>query len=336
MTKSVSARIEYLDYARGFAVFTMFLQHCMLVHEYNLGETSPLGIIFVALGTAPAAPVFLLLMGVFLARSKSSFTGMIKRGAIIVGLGYLLSLLRFTLPLLLSGETEFPAGESPVENLFAVDIFQTAGLSLMVGAVLRKCIPQKWILASLGIAIILAAPFLWKAEPVASPLNLLWGTAPQVYFPFFPWFYYPLIGMAVSEYVTDRSFITRHIRQILGISFGLALLGIPLLFITPMGDYLRSGAAVHLGILAFIFIWFLGLLRLEQTGFKHSRTARTLLFWSRNVTGIYFIQWVLFGWSMLLFGGNAQPDYIAAAIGFTILLMTHYLVKINWVRKLFP
>ena len=330
----MARRIAYLDYARGFAVFTMFLQHCMLVHEYNHGDTTPLELVFVLLGTAPAAPVFLLLMGVFLAQSRAPLPVVLKRGAVLIALGYLLNLLRFTLPLLLSGETEFLPGESPLEHLFAVDILHAAGLSFIIGGVLKRYCP-KWAWAAAALVVILVSPFLWRTEPLPSPLNLLWGAAPQVYFPLFPWLFYPLAGMLISDDIANGSLFSRSTRLVVGLIGGLAASCL-LLLIAPVGDYVRAGPGVHLGILAFIVLWLLGLYRLERTRFSDSRVAATLSFWSINVTSIYCIQWLLFGWSILLFDAGQQPDYRAALIGLGVLVITHSLVKSERVRSVFP
>ncbi len=82
----------------------MVLQHAMLVYAVSEGETSILGRIVLLLGTAPAAPVFLLVMGIFLGRSTKGLPYAIRRGVQLLALGYLLNLLRFTLPLLITDE----------------------------------------------------------------------------------------------------------------------------------------------------------------------------------------------------------------------------------------
>ena len=87
---SQKKRILYLDIARGFAILFMFTQHCMIVHEKTSGfGDTILGNIFVFSGTAPAAPVFMIVMGVFLMRSKASLQKNIFRGIKLIFLGYL-------------------------------------------------------------------------------------------------------------------------------------------------------------------------------------------------------------------------------------------------------
>lgn len=60
------ARIYSLDFVRGIAVLFMIMQHAMIMFEKTEGEGDTIiGNIFILLGTAPAAPVFVFIMGVF-------------------------------------------------------------------------------------------------------------------------------------------------------------------------------------------------------------------------------------------------------------------------------
>lgn len=67
-----SKRIVFLDLARGLAVFFMVMQHAVIVYAAGEGEQSVLGSVVLRLANVLGAPVFLIVMGVFLARSKST------------------------------------------------------------------------------------------------------------------------------------------------------------------------------------------------------------------------------------------------------------------------
>ncbi|MED1918913.1 heparan-alpha-glucosaminide N-acetyltransferase domain-containing protein, partial [Bacillus thuringiensis] len=125
LAQGESNRIFYLDFARGLAVFFMIMQHAMIMHERTSGEGDTLlGNLFVLLGTAPAAPVFIFIMGVFAVRSKKSVAENMIRGCKIFAFGYVLNVLRFTIPFSLAGDSGVA-----MSHLFMVDIFQLAGLS---------------------------------------------------------------------------------------------------------------------------------------------------------------------------------------------------------------
>jgi len=306
----------------------------MLVYDYSEGEGTWLGVLFSLLGTAPAAPVFLLLMGVFLWRSRVSLAVSVVRGVRLILLGYLLNFLRFSLPVYLFSSADLLPGDSSLDYFFEVDILHLAGLSLIFGAVCKKFLSRKLILL-LALVIVFVAPFLWQSEPILSPLLLFWGDSTHTHFPFFPWFFYPLVGMAISGVATDPDLLRRLHKKISALAAVTVAVGLSLLPFFPIVSYVRGGPALHFLILGFVFFWLLGFFALAKTRFAGSFFARILTFWSSHVTTIYFLQWILFGWGILIFGFASQPDYIAAAIGCGVLFLTDRLVRLSWIQKIF-
>lgn len=337
MARQEKSRILYLDIAKGLAILFMFTQHCMLVHEKTAGEgTNILANIFVLLGTAPAAPIFMLIMGVFLSASKSNFTMNILRGIKLIALGYLLNLLRFTLPLFIAGTAGFQyiAGETPLSMFLSVDILQLAGLSIIFGSFLKRFLDNKIVAPIIIVAILICSPLLWENWGDKPIFSILWGAGKNVYFPFFPWCVYPIIGMSLSRFLLDMSNHKKDIRTLLWSGFFIIVIGIGTFDVFPVGDYHRSGAAIHFLMIGFILVW-LSACRWISNRFSNTCIIDTLVFWSKNVTAVYFIQWVLFGWSILIFGANKQNAYVAAFIGLIVLIATHLLVKRNVVKNAF-
>ena len=331
-------RVIYLDIARGLAILFMFTQHCILVHEKTAGEGSNiLANIFVLLGTAPAAPVFMLIMGVFIGSSKSNFKTNILRGIKIIVLGYLLNLLRFSIPLFIVGTAGFQLvdGETPLSMFLAVDILQLAGLALIAGSFMKNIINNKIIAPIIIVAIMIISPLLWDNFGDSPIFYILWGANKNVYFPFFPWFNYPLLGMYLSKLLLDINNGTRNNKMLILTGISLIIIGILIFDFFPVGDYHRSGAAIHLLIIGFIFIWLFGCWWISNKFSSTNIIIRTLSFWSKNVTAIYFIQWVIFGWSILIFDANKQNAYVAALIGLVVLIITHLLIKTRFVKKVF-
>lgn len=351
--EKANKRIYYLDIARGFAIFGMFAQHCMVVHEVSRGEgDSLLANLFVLLGTAPAAPVFMLLMGVFLIKSKASTRQNIWRGIKLLILGLTLNLFRFTIPLLIavllygSDNLNLAEGETPLALLFSVDILQLAGLSLIFCTVLKQIAGQRNTIPLLILIVLLASPFLWGRFGGNPLSDLFWGNTNTVYFPFFPWIIYPLLGMYLSRHLLSDEMLKINLKKMGRYGFGFSILGsLSLLLsafgilafdvISPRGDYYRSGASIHLLMIGFVLSWFSVCYWFEQTLGIENRIIKVLIFWSKNVTAIYFVQWVLFGWSMLILDANQLNAVNAALVGLIVLLITHFSVKREGVRKLF-
>lgn len=326
-------RIYYLDLVRGLAVFFMVMQHTMLVNEFTGGEGQ--GIIsglFVLLGTAPAAPVFMFIMGLFIMRSKADDKGLFKRGIKLLISGYVLNILRFTLPMLIAGEIT-----EGVSMFWGVDILQLAGLSYIMAIGVRKIANNKVLVPILCGVILLISPLLWGLtdNPVT---DLLWGTNGNVAFPFFPWCVYPMLGMYFSSYfvkpeldkvVKKKVFIGASITAIIGIlAFGLF----------PHADYSRFGFGASLLIIAFVLFYLL----LSETiiknckRFRESKVAKTIYYWSNEVTNIYIVQWIIFGWGMLLLGANEFGEIASMLIGFGVMLITYVVVKYTKVTKIIP
>lgn len=333
-------RIRYLDYARGFAVFTMFLQHTMLAHELSGGDGDTLlGNIFVLLGTAPAAPVFMLIMGIFLGLSRKGGLETVWRGVKLLILGYILNLLRFSIPLLLAGDSgmDITSGETPLSLLLTVDIFQLAGLAMICSVPLKRFINKSWIIALVAALVALISPLLWGLYDRIYPLAMLWGEGRNIFFPLFPYLLYPLLGMALAGLLTNRERLAASGKWLITAGIGAILLGAALLIleIDSPGDYHRSGPALHLIIAGFILLWLLLWNLVEKKVSPENPILKLLYFWSKNVTSIYFIQWVLFGFSILIFGANEQVDYIAALIGAGVLLITDLTVRFTGIKRLF-
>lgn len=90
--------------------------------------------------------------------------------------------------------------------------------------------------------------------------------------------------------------------------------------------------------MSFILLWLPAsnyiVTKLATKGFN--KLLDTVYFWSNNVTNIYIVQWIIFGWSILLIGSNQMLDYVAMIIGFMVLLITHFLLKYTKSRYLLP
>lgn len=335
---SNSKRIFYLDFARGLAVFFMIMQHAMIMHERTAGEGNTiLGNIFICLGTAPAAPVFILIMGIFFVQSKKSIKENIIRGCKLFAFGYVLNLIRFTFPLLLAGGSYNP-GQGPISLLFLVDIFQLTGLSLIFFSVFKKYADNLYILPTVILIILLVSPYLWGLQDHIFIFNPLWGAGKNTDFPLFPWAVYFLLGMYLSKHLQKQTLEKQIKKKLILSSLFLGTIGIATISFFPIGDYYRSGLSIHFLMMSFIFLWLplsdYLVAKLIKRGCD--KLLNTIYFWSKNVTGVYIIQWIIFGWSILLLGANQMTDYVAMIIGFIVLLITHFSLKYTKLKYFLP
>lgn len=329
-------RIAFLDFSRGLAILFMIMQHAMILFDQQKGEGGILGITILLLGTAPAAPVFMIIMGIFFSKKKEIIlTKEITRGIKLIFIGYILNFFRFFIPSL--AENQFvintpvlTTSNCPIAMLLSIDILQMAGYSWIVMAFLKKYSFNAISILTFALCITTAAPFLWRESSLYTPLASLWGTGENVYFPLLPWLIYPLIGMATGPLIhTKNNAKLLKKGTLLGALFILAGTSM-LLFLEDFklfcaGDYHRSGISIHLIIIGFIAIWF-WLSHFLLTLKPIQKLMPLFTFWSKNVTTVYIIQWTLFGFSFFFLDQNQFSEFQSFSLGILIVIISHLLL----------
>ena len=94
-----------------------------------------------------------------------------------------------------------------------------------------------------------------------------------------------------------------------------------------VGDYARSGPSVHFAMFGFVFMW-LSFCWWLINQIPNNPLLKLLFFWSANVTSVYFIQWILFGWGLFLFPEHRYMSAGALLIGIAALGVTHAITLI--------
>ena len=323
-------RIRFLDFARGLAIIFMILQHSVVMYESSGGEYTFLEKIIYFLGTAPAAPVFLFIMGIFYMRpSRAGLRYGIIRGFKLIALGYVLNFFRFFLPAITIEKFGklFEGSHTPLSLLFVVDLLHAAGLALILMAFVRQYIRRPLVWIFLAVTILFVSPLLWGTFAGWYPFSLLWGAGETVVFPLFPWIAYPLIGMFYGTYLLGQG--SQKVLMEKSALTGLLLLaaGAALWFffedgLFGIGDYARSGPEIHLAIFGFVLLW-LSFCWWLMNQITDNPLTKMLYFWSGNVTSVYFIQWILFGWGLFLFPRHRYLSPGALLIGIAALCVTH-------------
>lgn len=321
----VSKRIAAFDYVRGLAVILMIISHVALMFGSAEAAVTPIGRFMNDFcGTAPAAPVFMFLMGVFMVfPGEKGFAMLFCRGLKLFVLGLLLNVIRMVIPffilsIFVPGEFEHMCTMLQVSRdevywriFYNVDILGFAGVACMLIAVLSLVLKKTWHWVLAGSATIIAAPYLWGwGEDLGAFFYLLqplWGrpfvegVPTDTAFPVFPWLIFPILGLILGRLLRDGLEETR----LAGLLFRISLLtgavggvlvgkyGMP-----QFGDYYRMYPGGTLLVVTFstlwtaMFLWFSAFAKLRAI-LDH------LVFWSRHITLIYFVQWFIFGFSVL-------------------------------------
>ena len=331
---TTDGRLRFLDLARGLAIVFMVFQHVQIMFAAGSGEDSALGVTFLLLGTAPAAPVFMVAMGLlFGSSSRTGVRSGVVRGLQLFALGYVLNLARFAAPLLVLGDAHAidVFGGTWWGPLFEIDILQLAGLSLIVLGPVKRYVRDPRLVLTLAAAVAIVAPLLWGVGGGNVALDPLWGLGEWVSFPLFPWLAYPLLGLALAGFTARAASATRLLRGWALAGAGAALAGVALLPFAPgpggilaFGDYYRSGLPVQLLLAGFVLLWLPFLWWLDRR-LSWRVVPRYLTSLSRTITAVYLIQWVLIGWLAIGLGVFDQPSWVAALLGVAVLVASHLL-----------
>jgi hypothetical protein len=329
---TTGGRLRFLDLARGLAIVFMVLQHVQLLFAVDSGEGSAVGVTFLLLGTAPAAPVFMVAMGFLFGSSpRIGVRSGVVRGLQLFALGYVLNLVRFAVPLLVSGDPRAidVFGGTWWGPLFEIDILQLAGLSLIVLGPVKRYVRDPRLVLALAAAVAIVAPLLWGLGGGNVALDPLWGLGEWVSFPLFPWLAYPLLGLALAGFTARAASAPRLLRGWALAGCCAALAGVALLAFSPgpggilaFGDYYRSGLPVQLLLAGFVLLWLPLLWWLDQR-LSWVLVPRYLTSLSRNITAVYLIQWALIGWLAIGLGVFDQPSWVAALLGVPVLVASH-------------
>ncbi len=323
-----SNRLLSLDLARGLAVFFMISVHTLEVFASKEVKSSLFGQIIEFLGGAPAAPVFMTLMGVsFIYSSKSELKPKLLRGFKIFLTGYVLNILRGVIPFTLSTYLKMDVVKTfPIEVLneytilTTVDILQFAGIALMIMALIQEFKINKYIILLSAFLISMLSPFLWGFTlniPVIEQIfELFWGDQPigfsfidnKIAFPVFPWLTFPLMGMFLGELLKNSIDPSRIFKYsgVLGIL--VLVIGVAISFNNfqyHFNDYYHSRQGAMLFMCGFILIW-LYLNKLILDNVPKNSLFDLLFRWSKGVTNIYIVQWITIIWSIAFLGINSS------------------------------
>lgn len=341
----LKSRITAFDLARGIAIVMMVLIHTVVfIGGPDLLITST-GYVVNSVVCILAAPVFMFVMGLlFTMSSRTSFKTQIKRGFLIFLLGYLLNIFRGTIPIFTGLMFGWVEDDSPWDYLFEIDILQFAGLALMAMAIVKRILPWKESWFVLGLLMAYISQYFPACTSDNTVINYLYalftGGDHHVFFQFFPWIAFPLVGMTYGAYFKMSPDKNTFFKKSTIIGLIIIIAGISVSFSGSNDIWqqwytgkFRQGAlpfSVVLIFSGFQFLW-LPVCHYITVKIKENRVFDILYFWSRNVTAFYFIQWVIIGWICVMLYEIEWPATLlfVAAITFFTDNFTHMYLNIR-------
>ncbi|HAP64981.1 MAG TPA: hypothetical protein DCR93_37685 [Cytophagales bacterium] len=338
-------RLLAVDLARGMSVLFLVTIHTIWMYGSTYAQTETAAGRFIE-WLGHATPMFLIAMGIsFTLSRRSTPKRSALRGLMILGLGYLMNILKFVVPIAFGfAPDNFVAAygwEAPLsfgQYLHLVktgDILQLAGVCLLLMGLLQRLFVNKWIPLGLAIAMMIATPFVRGVSvgipAIDYPLELLWGANWTVYFAVFPWFSFILQGMFIGMWLKERPEHPTSVFNACG-WIGLVMTtigGAALLYDYEFhfNDYfhLGIGGAIYLGGVNMALYWFANQLAIR---IPPNRFWDFVSYSSKHVTLIYITQWVLICWGMGILG--FQQLNIKQVL-LLIPVMTAVTYGVNWV-----
>jgi len=323
------------DFIKGVALVAMV--QLVLIEYFAKADifAGLTGKISMFLGGAPAAPVFLTVMGYYLAVGKKSLKVMMIRGISLIALGFVLNIARNAVNLwhVFQGVSNL----NPWNLILGTDILILAGVSTVVMALLIRVL-KGHVLAYLALIILFLllqyiVPPVEKTFPTSHLAPFIYGKYPNALFPFIPWFAYVLAGYAF--YLFKQFFVADAFKHSHTVKAVLLVLSGVLLLITLHFGFSVSVKPIfffHHGILFFLFcvnfvFWWLLLARAIVNHIKNPVTDY-LEYLGKNVTVFYVMFMVLAG--NLLHSMQKSMDYPELILWFPGLMFLSSLLVWLW------
>ncbi len=301
-----NSRNATADLLKGTACLCMIQVHLVeLFVEKDFAATG-LGRFCMFLGGPPAAPVFLAMMGYFIASFSKSAGQRAWRGLQVLGIAFLLNLgLNAHLLIRIKrGEFQFL---NPMHYVFGVDILWLAGFSLLLLALLLRVMRRPmhwWEAAILTIIVAAATPLINETMDKTSGVARYFaacvgGTFSWSYFPLFPWFAWVSLGIVARRFIEEPGLAAVPVngRWIAFVGcLGVTILGgsKTMAITNNLPEYYHHDLRFVIWTTTFLLVWTVGhhwiVGRLGDT-----RPLQFIRWLGRNITAVYVFQWLIIG-----------------------------------------
>lgn len=300
--KSKMKRLPLPDLLKGFAVFLIVPVHILETFIDFLGRESWFGKTLLFLGGPFGVPVFMLVMGYFVAKSQKPFAINFFRGIKIFMAGFLLNIgLNFHL----LWKIQFAGWQiNPLEYIFGVDIFYFAGLAIIILSMLKLFKNQgAWI--ALGMAFLVAVFTSSVNETLIVPERnyiypFIGGSWSWSYFPLFPWQVYPMAGFAFYHFEQNIFSFMKANKTLTAILLVVLVILVVVFGKQGIETTINLPAYYHhtfwfsMWVFVVVIIWSL-MLRVIVQQFPQKWLLKGLMWLGKNIMVFYIVQWLIIG-----------------------------------------
>jgi len=316
-------RVLYLDLCRGFTVLFIPIIHCVMLYSKIEVHHSWLGQILAYIAEWPGGQVFMLMMGMWMAKSDKPATYHLKRALLLLVLGYILNVVKYVLPAWVGIlpetfilDTHFSTNSLFAELLSIGDVLHFSSIAMVIIVAIKSIRGSLCIASGLLLFTILFSALAWDLQSeyfiIQHLLHLIGGHPNQAFFPVFPWMVYVLAGFVLGMMMEDSS---RWMITMLFIGAVVMIIGM----IIPASDsvyvFYRTDAIGTMQHLGFVIMWVPFWKWITPFVLRFQWLHLILQFCSRHITSIYFIQWIVVAWVFPIVGYRKLGVWQSAAVG---------------------
>ncbi len=296
-------RLAIADLLKGIAVFFMIQVHIIELFAHETIYNSSQGKWLLFFGGPIVAPVFMVIMGYFLAKSEKTTKTLVLRGVKVFCLGMFLNLaLNFNLILSVAkGIYHYEL----LPYIFGVDVLLFAGLAIILLSMVRVFLTSNLILTiSLILLCVISGDFIKEYLPQNSIIKYVsaffYGTVNWSYFPILPWLAYPLTGFVVHQLNQTHkidSFASLRIKVATAFCFAVFLtltINFGISVSSQLSNYYHHGFVFYLWTIVFLFFYVFFVNEINKL-LSDILLFRFLRWLGMNVTIVYLVQWVIIG-----------------------------------------
>lgn len=307
-------RITELDAMKFFAIVFMITVH---IFEFDFDPEDYGTVLHDAvffLGGPAAAPAFIFCMGVTIAFSRRKTPiGRLKRGFILLMLGYLLNALNGWILMSIEYFMGFPAvtADDVIDLVFLEDILHLAGLSFMLIGLFEKLNVPHWGMA-IAALVMQGVGFAMAGTCTGNPVVdgflglFIKMEYPESAFPLLNWFIFPVAGLLFSDVLvrcSDRKGLYMRILPVsclifLGFTVVCSMLGLDVRGFYLVDSYYNQNILKTVFSLSWV-LFELSLLYFLMSRVSSSPSGDRFISMvtrvSYSLTTIYFVQWIVIG-----------------------------------------
>ena len=344
-----TSRQYNLDLLKALAIVCMFICHCVIMlGAHHDGYENDFLYFFgdVVLGDYIAvAHAFMFAMGVgFVYTKKNAPRDFIRRGLYFFILGYVLNFFRYGVYALIDGLISGVFDERTLEALFCPDIFQFAGLAMIITGLFKKMRLNELHVFIISVIMSAAGSFLVLIDTGNYFGNVLLGhifstTDDTSCFALLNWYIFVGSGMLFGAILRRVRNLDAFYKKLLLISgIGSVIYLVPtfvfgMLFLTKQRFYYSVSTLEAAGLLC-TDLFLLSIFHFLIRKFGESK-FRIPVEMSRNLTLMYIIQWCAIGFTDSVFGYLLEfsfPYYFIYPFGIALIAAAFFLARL-WKRR---